>query len=846
MKTTIANSPVPANLSKVEKTYLSFFSGAGIGCHGLTMAGFNCVATVENIKRRLEIQRHNNKCLLSSGYICGDITLPETREKIFAEMQKWGLDVPGKLDVAIATPPCQGMSVCNHKKGAEKSQNSLIVEAIYLVAQLRPKIFVFENTALFWGMKCTLHDGKETHIGEAITEKLGETYNILPQRINLKNYGCPSSRTRFLVIGTDKKLWFSPLSIIPDWRPEVTLRQLIGDLPPLSAIGQIAKGDVYHSAKLYSKHMRAWISSLREGESAFGQPDLKKRPHRIIAGKRIENKNANGDKYKRQKWDAVAPCVHTRNDIFSSQNTVHPSDDRVFSIREIMRMMSVPSDFKWSEKPATEISSMSLEKKRQFLRANEMNIRQCLGEAVPTEVLKRMAEKAIACLSYSEIPHMRKSTVSPLFALPASGVKARIGNDNAGFAMENLLSEIELANVKRNEHAAFYTPPIAAFRLLRLLPDLRPKKRIRILEPAVGIGRLLHFLPILLAGYEEVQIDAMDIDARALDIAQAVVAKASLPSHVKINYLCGDFLDYPTANGQYDLIVGNPPFGRISSTNMRYRANLSAACGSRNLFGLFLAKSLKIARHVVMIAPKSFLNAPDFAQLRAEINAAHTLRAVCDFGETGFKGVRIETMAFAITTNKRQRESDLISIESVPQNMQVRKTPNSVFNGELPYWLLYRNEQFDQMLNKMQLGIFDVFRDRQISKRHFCNRGTHVLKSANIGSLETHPTKTNVFVSDISRFAVRKFMNRQDVLLVPNLSYNTRACRLPKNKIVDGSVAILHPRNGLMRLKDNEVRFFASEEFRNFYRVARNHGTRSLNIDAASVFFFGKKRSYVN
>jgi DNA (cytosine-5)-methyltransferase 1 len=41
----------------------------------------------------------------------------------------------------------------------------------------------------------------------------------------------------------------------------------------------------------------------------------------------------NGDKYKRQYWNKVAPCIHTRNDILSSQNTVHPVDDRVFSIR---------------------------------------------------------------------------------------------------------------------------------------------------------------------------------------------------------------------------------------------------------------------------------------------------------------------------------------------------------------------------------------------------------------------------------------------------------------------------------------------------------------------------------
>ena len=39
----------------------------------------------------------------------------------------------------------------------------------------------------------------------------------------------------------------------------------------------------------------------------------------------------------------------TRNDILASQNTVHPEDDRVFSIRELMIMMSIPPEFKWVE-----------------------------------------------------------------------------------------------------------------------------------------------------------------------------------------------------------------------------------------------------------------------------------------------------------------------------------------------------------------------------------------------------------------------------------------------------------------------------------------------------------------
>lgn len=48
---------------KVKKlTYVSLFSGAGIGCYGFKKEGFECIATCESIAKRLEIQKFNKKC----------------------------------------------------------------------------------------------------------------------------------------------------------------------------------------------------------------------------------------------------------------------------------------------------------------------------------------------------------------------------------------------------------------------------------------------------------------------------------------------------------------------------------------------------------------------------------------------------------------------------------------------------------------------------------------------------------------------------------------------------------------------------------------------------------------
>jgi DNA (cytosine-5)-methyltransferase 1 len=42
---------------------------------------------------------------------------------------------------------------------------------------------------------------------------------------------------------------------------------------------------------------------------------------------------------------------------------------------------------------------------------------------------------------------------------------------------------------------------------------------------------------------------------------------------------------------------------------------------------------------------------------------------------------------------------------------------------------------------------------------------------------------------------------------------------------------------------EEDLAYYATDEFSRFYGIARNRGTRSLNIDNNSVFFFGKLKN---
>ena len=80
------------------------------------MEDYHCIATNEIIPRRMDVQRANNKCEYDTGYIVGDIASEDIKDKIYSEIDKWKEKGNDRVDVIIATPPCQGISVINHKK----------------------------------------------------------------------------------------------------------------------------------------------------------------------------------------------------------------------------------------------------------------------------------------------------------------------------------------------------------------------------------------------------------------------------------------------------------------------------------------------------------------------------------------------------------------------------------------------------------------------------------------------------------------------------------------------------------------------------------------------------------
>lgn len=414
-----------------------------------------------------------------------------------------------------------------------------------------------------------------------------------------------------------------------------------------------------------------------------------------------------------------------------------------------------------------------------------------------------------------------------------------IENNPENLSYEELSRIAELINNSRENTAAYYTDSIILQILSKFLPEIN-KDVIKILEPSVGVGNFLQVVINKYKNAEKVIIDVIDIDSKSIELTKILNKYRDIPSNVIINYHKTNFLS-PYFKGSYDLIIGNPPFLRLSNkTGLNDYSKLFDDKTTKNISGFFLQKAITMGKHIILILPKYFLSNPDFSITRDRVNK-FSIEKIVDFGENGFKGVLIETIALQLNTLK---EPNNTMIYSVPNDIYNQQPQQKMTSKEFPYWLIYRDDFFDEIAKKMEFSIFDVFRDRQLTNKILKKKGDiPVIKSRNINRDGTGISTIKDYDSfidkkELSKYSVSKYLNNDQVFLCPNMTYYPRVIRKPKGVIVNGSVAILK-NISKFEITDDHLKFLCSPLFEKFYKIARNFSTRSLNIDKNSVYFFG-------
>ncbi|MCL2526412.1 MAG: N-6 DNA methylase [Coriobacteriia bacterium] len=411
--------------------------------------------------------------------------------------------------------------------------------------------------------------------------------------------------------------------------------------------------------------------------------------------------------------------------------------------------------------------------------------------------------------------------------------------------LEELTKIAEMANCNKQNSAAFYTENATLMDISARLPEIN-EDTVRVLEPSAGVGNFLQLIVDHYSNSRKLIIDLVDIDEMSLKLLVALNKYRKIPDNVEINCICSDFL-LTDFSHTYDLVIGNPPFLRLNKAERRRYESALGGESTKNTAGFFLTKAISIADYCVFVMPKYFLSNSDFSESRKNVER-HAVQCIIDFGETGFRGVLIETVALFICTRS---ELGVTTVYSVPRVEKIEQMQKNIMSHEFPGWLIYRNDTFDELVARMELGVFSVFRDRQITNKVLSRAGEiRVIRSRNIardgsGLVDVCDYDRFINESDLKRMPVGEYLDRDDVYLCPNMTYYPRVIRKPKGVVPNGSVAILE-RLRPMCISDEQLDFFASKAFENYYRIARNHSTRSLNIDSSSVYFFGLLKNAVD
>jgi adenine-specific DNA-methyltransferase len=195
----------------------------------------------------------------------------------------------------------------------------------------------------------------------------------------------------------------------------------------------------------------------------------------------------------------------------------------------------------------------------------------------------------------------------------------------------------------RSELGMYYTPPALTDRLLDLAEEAGIDWRAaRVLDPACGGGAFL--LPIALRVRKALadttprqqlkaiagQLRGLEIDPFAAWLAQTwleiglsdllAATGSRLPAIVQI---C-DTLAQNTPDQLFDLLVGNPPYGRVTLSPEQRRRFARSLYGHANLYGVFTDVALRWTRPggvIAYVTPTSFLAGEYFKALRSIIAA---------------------------------------------------------------------------------------------------------------------------------------------------------------------------------------------------------------------------------
>jgi DNA (cytosine-5)-methyltransferase 1 len=334
---------------------VDFFCGAGGMSLGLSLAGINVLAGVDNAS---DCQQTYESNIPGAKFIRHDICTLSALEL----GRRLSLKVNDPSLVFAGCSPCQFWSKIRTDKTKATRTAFLLKQFEKFIQHFLPGFVVVENVP-------GLHSKKNESILPnfiQFLENLGYAWD--DGIINANHFGVPQNRIRYLLIAT--RLVSKVTLPLPSQDPLLTVSAFIGIANNFQEIaaGHRDVSDFQHTASALNPiNLRRIQKTPQSGGNRSSWKNDKSLQINAYRGR----DNIFRDVYGRMYWDRPAPTITTRFNSFSNGRFGHPSEDRAISIREGATLQTFPKDFIFHGSAISDLA-------RQ------------IGNAVPPELARRI------------------------------------------------------------------------------------------------------------------------------------------------------------------------------------------------------------------------------------------------------------------------------------------------------------------------------------------------------------------------------------------------------------------------------------------------------------------------
>jgi len=258
-----------------------------------------------------------------------------------------------ETDITVSVPVCAGLSQLNSSKtrGSDAPQNdNMLFNANYALSVIKPKVYIFENAPALY-----------TTVGEAVANKLRELgekngYSMTLYKTSTHLHGLPQKRHRtFALFWKDSKCPLMEYENVPSNLVDF-LNEIPSDAPYMETyINNDILNDSFYKyikeKKLGRFAGQSFLTIIAKNDllEDFAYSTDSERAKDIalrVYGKLKEGKNF---------WDHTSYFLNPEY-IGAIQGriygrTIHPTEDRDLSIRELITLMGHPLDYMLKDDP---------------------------------------------------------------------------------------------------------------------------------------------------------------------------------------------------------------------------------------------------------------------------------------------------------------------------------------------------------------------------------------------------------------------------------------------------------------------------------------------------------------